>query len=415
MNYLQRFKCDICECLIDCRIGLSNRAKQPLRFACPECGEAIVIVLNYDKLSEIRGAKGVKHEGVFDGTYPFIDLHIDFPVTFDEYVMGQTPFIKAFGRIGHENYQIHNLRLDALNDLYKKTEDFKRVVRLYKKNIPNVLSKVCKKAFKEIVKSHKQIDVDQALYNVLAKVCFPFSMPNDSMDAVELYVEVTAKLNKKYKEEFDLFINEVIKSKFLKKLQHNCLDIYPQMLKFEMAFRPALFLDFDKNYEEKKELVAFRVSVDEFNLYKDLYKDISEILSKQVVLVAGVNNLLHRGNHNLFQNIGKNTPKNLNSFADIPYGLKTNHLDDCWFTISNEAIDNQLRNAIAHVKIEYEDTTQVITYYPKKEGMKGEKKETIYFLDFIRKILLAYREMHRMHHLIKCLINYYHLLYSQKK
>jgi hypothetical protein len=393
---------------------MSNRAEQPFRFACPECGEAIIIVLNHNILSELHNAKEVKHERGFDGTYPFIDLHIDFPVTFDKYVMGQTPFMKAIGRIGYENYKLHNHRLDTLNVFYKKTEDLKRVVRLYKKTIPNVFSKICKRAFKETVESHKQIDLDLALYNVLAKVFSPFSMPDDSADAVKLYIEITVKLNKERKDEFELFLNEIIKSEFLKKLQHNCLDIYPQMLKSEMAFRPALFLDFDNNYRKKKELVAFRVSVDEFNQYKDIYKDISEILSKQIVLVAGVNNLLHRGNHDHFKDIGKNTPRNLSGFADIPYGLKTNYLDDCWYSINEGAIDNQLRNAIAHVKIEYEDTTQIITYYPKKEGINGKKKETIYFLDFIRKILLAYREMHRMHHLIKCLINYYHIVDSRR-
>lgn len=35
-------------------------------------------------------------------------------------------------------------------------------------------------------------------------------------------------------------------------------------------------------------------------------------------------------------------------------------------------------------------------------------------MDFIRKCLLSYREMHRMHHLIKCLFNYYYIIYNEK-
>ncbi|MDA5312400.1 hypothetical protein ID101_17560 [Vibrio cholerae] len=176
----------------------------------------------------------------------------------------------------------------------------------------------------------------------------------------------------------------------------------------ELAFRPALFLDFDPDYD--KELVAFRVSTDDFQKYKDLYKDISEVLSRQLILVAGINNIIHRKDHNKFKDIGKTTPKSLNDFADLPYGFKVAHLDECWYEIGEDAINNQLRNSIAHVKAEYDDVSQIITYYPKKEGIKQEKAESIYFIDFMRKILISYREMHRLHQLIKCMFNYEYLM-----
>ena len=71
--------------------------------------------------------------------------------------------------------------------------------------------------------------------------------------------------------------------------------------------------------------------------------------------------------------------------------------------------DNQLRNSIAHVKAEYDDVSQKLTYFPRREGIKQEKSEEMYFLDFSRKILLAYREMHKLNHLIKCLFVFYFL------
>ena len=160
-------------------------------------------------------------------------------------------------------------------------------------------------------------------------------------------------------------------------------------------------------------MVAFRVSTDDFQKYKDLYKDISEIMSRQLVLVAGINNLIHRGDFNLFKDIGKSTPKSLNAYADLPYGYKISHLDDCWYQINEGSVNNQLRNSIAHVKAEYNEISQLITYYPKKEGIKQEKAVIIYFLDFMRNILISYRKMHRMHQLIKCLFNYYFLMHRK--
>jgi hypothetical protein len=387
---------------------MSNRDEQPFRFACPKCGEGIEVNVSEKNGVKLKGAEGVQCEEPFDGSYPFIDLHIDFPVSFDKYVMGQTPFLKAVGRIGHENYLIHNHRLNALNSLYPKSDDLKTILRLYSTN-SDLFGQLCMSKFDEELSSKEQKDLNLALYNVLAKVFFPFAMPKDNAEAVDLYINVIHGLFSEKKDAFNLFIKEIIESEFLCNIQHDCLTIYPEILNAELAFRPALFLDFDEEYQ--KGLVAFRVSVDEFQMYKDLYKDISEVMSRQLVLVAGINNLLLRGSHNVFKDIGKSTPKNLNKYADVPFGSKKDHLDYCWYSIDDGVLDNQLRNSIAHYKAEYDETTQVITYYPRKEGIKQEKADTIYFLDFMRKTLTSYREMHRMHQLIKCLFNYYFTMY----
>lgn len=398
-----------CDQHIDTRLGMSNRDVQPIRFACVSCGEAIEITISENENVKIKGAEILQAEGPFDGSNPFIDLHIDFPVSFDKYVMGQTPFMKAVQRIGHKNYLIHNHRLNALNELYKKVEILKRIIRLYSKN-PNLFGQLCKKEFDEELRSKDPKDLNLALYAVLAKVFYPFSLPNDNAEAVDLYMNVMAELHNSKKAAFERFIKEIFESNFLKNLQRDCLEIYPEILKSELAFRPALFLDFDSKYQ--KELVAFRVSVDDFQTYKDLYKDISEILSRQLVIVGGINNLIHRGDHNKFKDIGRNTPTTLNKFADVPFGQKVSHLDNSWYQIEEGTLDNQLRNSIAHYKAEYDEISQVITYYPRKEGIKQERAESLYFMDFMRKTLLSYREMHRMHQLIKCLFNYYFIIYE---
>lgn len=410
MNINQRIKCGTCDGLIDCRFGMSNRDEQPFRFACPSCGERIDVNVSEKNGFEFKGASPVDFKGPFDGTCPFLDLHIDFPVTSDKYVMGQTPFMKAIDRIGFGNYHIHNHRLNALNQLYPKTNDLKTVLRLYSKR-PDLFGRLCKSKFGEELKSHEPKDMNLALYCVLAKVFSPFAMPGDNAEAVDLYMGVIMTLTESKQHEFDAFIKEIIDSGFLTNIQHDCLEIYPKILEAELAFRPALFLDFDKEY--KNELVAFRVSVADFWTYKDLYKDISEVMSRQLVLIAGVNNLLLREDHNLFKDVGKGTPKDLNKFSDVPYGSKSDYLDDCWYVIDDGVMDNQLRNSIAHYKAEYDETTQLITYYPRKEGIKQEKAETLYFMDFMRKTLISYREMHRMHQLIKCLFNYYFIMYKK--
>lgn len=348
MNFNQRFECTTCECLVDCRIGMSNRDFQPIRFCCPSCGEAIYIEIG--KGVKVKGAKAIKFDGPFTNEYPFVDLHLDFPVTFGKYQMGHTPFLKAIGRIGHENFAIHNARLNGLNFLHSKTQELERVLRLYSKNV-NLFGRLCEKEFGETLKSEKPQDVNLALYCVIAKVFAPFSMPTENAESVAMHMKGIKDALSSDAKALDVFFEEIIETGFLKNTQHDCLEIYPQILAGELAFRPALFLDFDPDYD--KELVAFRVSTDDFQKYKDLYKDISEVLSRQLILVAGINNIIHRKDHNKFKDIGKTTPKSLNDFADLPYGFKVAHLDECWYEIGEDAINNQLRNSIAHVKAEY--------------------------------------------------------------
>ncbi|RKF08651.1 hypothetical protein DEM25_001330 [Oceaniradius stylonematis] len=81
-------------------------------------------------------------------------------------------------------------------------------------------------------------------------------------------------------------------------------------------------------------------------------------------------------------------------------------IDDSWFTLEDAATDNQLRNSIAHYKTNYDEVSQVIEYFPRREGMEEERSESMQFIEFMRRILLAYREMHRMHHLIKAILYY---------
>lgn len=410
MNFNQRLECNTCKTNVDCRIGMSNRDVQPISFACPTCGEGILIELNLGEGFKYTGAKFIHFDGPFTNKNPFVDLHLDFPVMFGEYIMGHTPFMKAIGRIGHENFEIHKKRLNALNFLYPKLEDFKRILRLYSKN-KKLFGQLCESRFGEKLRSEKPEDLNLALYCVIAKVFFPFSMPEENADSVKLHMQAMHDALNKDKVGFDAFISELFDTDFLHNIQQDCLELYPQILAGELAFRPALFLDFDADY--KKELVAFRVSAHDFQRYKDLYKDISEVMSRELVLVAGLNNLIHRGDFNIFKDIGKTTPKSLHAYADLPYGFKTSHLDDCWYSVGDGAVNNQLRNSIAHGKVEYDEISQKITYFPKKEGIKQEKAESIYFIDFMRNILISYREMHRMHQLIKCLFNYYYLIHQK--
>ena len=217
-----------------------------------------------------------------------------------------------------------------------------------------------------------------------------------------------------------VFMAEIMGNGFLKNLQNACLEIYPKILEAELPLRPVLFLDFDQEFANNP--IPLRISNEAFESYKDLYKDISEIVSRQLVLVAGINNLLKRDDHNAFKaGIGMTkggkdfTPKSLHDFANVAFGKKLDFIDDPWFQMLDDGTDNQLRNAIAHVKTDYDEVNQIITYYPRLEGMNQEKAEQITFIQFMKRLLQTYREMRRLNHLIKGLFYLQYLVIDRDK
>lgn len=435
MNINFSVRCNSCSNLTNCRVGMSNRDIQPLKFACKNCGSLIGLDfkikggtdldtkavkamlqgkshrdahVNQGVSYKIRGAKEVPIDGVFDPKFDFVDLHLDFPVAFGDYVMGRTPFIEASARAGAEKAEFHRNRLQMINYQFKKYPKVADLIRMYIKGFYGPFRKAIRTQFKIDVKSNKMQDINAALYTVVSRFILPFTLPDDSSIHVNYYTKTVMELAQKHKAKMGEFLQDIVDTEFLECLQRDCLKLYRPIFEAELPLRPALFLDVDPNYASGT--MALRVSSQNFEEYKEVYKDLTEVLNRQLVLVAGMNNLVKRGDHNEFvkgvrvTNSGKElAPSSLEKFADVSLGNKMQELDDPWYSVDIGALDNQLRNAIAHNKIDYDDVTQTITYYPKLEGMAREKKVQIQLLDYMWRMLILFREVHRLHHLVKCL------------
>ena len=147
MNTNMTLTCAVCEQDTDCRIGYSNRIVQPLSFACPHCASLMKITLDITDAPASNFQYNSCHpsstqpKGPFTGSNPFVDLHLDFPVRFGEYVMGNTPFMTAMRDLqcsanaspeeAIEKFQFHNQRLEQLNFFYDKSQEIKTIIRLY--------------------------------------------------------------------------------------------------------------------------------------------------------------------------------------------------------------------------------------------------------------------------------------------
>jgi hypothetical protein len=428
MNHNMTLTCDICEKDIDFRLGMSNRDIQPFSLACPHCSNLINITISRGAGMEIEGAKQLRDRqyGRFTGRNPFVDMHLDFPVYFGPYIMGMTPFIMAFQMIQQsaeemsvkdpmQVLQFHNGRLNQLNAMHEKSDRIRTIIRLYHGSD----KKLFKKQVAQFLKTKENDslapqDVNATLYKFISFVFLPFVFHSEIAEFVENFSGFMMHLAHTKGEALNAFIDRLHETKFLHTIQRDCLKLYPEIYDAELPLRPALLLDFIPHYERNK--VAARVSNEDFSTYKDLYKDIAEVLGRQLVLVAAINNIVHRGNYNEFAKPEHGAPlSSLDKFADKTLSDKFKYLDECWYNISKDVVDTGVRNAIAHYTATYDPVSQIITYYPEKEGVRQEQGEVMYFLDFMRMILQLFREVHYLHHVIKSLLYYEYLIRAKQR
>ncbi|WP_239793791.1 hypothetical protein [Brenneria goodwinii] len=391
---------------------MSNRDVQPFQFACPVCEERITFTIGSEK-GDLTGASDIiDFKAPFTGENHFVELHLDFPVYFGKYTKGMTTFFRVMDEIGRDEFGHLAQRLDMLNRLYPLQRDLERVITQYKKGNINNFEKVCAKLPMEKLRSHKKEDVLASLYTATSIMSSPFTIHEQNEELAKGFPLLYQYLHGKHKKNVISFVEEIINNKFLKNLHFDCLGLYPRLVELDLPLRPALFYDYIE--VEKYRPVPARVSTAYFDICNNYYKDLAEVFARQLTLLAGLNNLLKRGDHNEFEATLKLNKKNeprkelssLNKFADVDLGQKIQYIDDCFYTINMQAIDNRLRNGIAHYKYEYKESTQVITYYPAKEGMERVKSEDITFMEFLRKTLLLFREVHSLNHLIKATLYY---------
>ena len=199
MNFNISVCCDTCAEKTNCRLGMSNRAVQPLRFRCASCGAPIDITMVPDFKNigidiQVSGAERVKTDG-FEKGVNFVDLHLDFPVRFGEYVMGNTPYMAAAMRIGHEEMQLHSLRVNYLNGVYEREKEIKSILNLYKKGKSKLFKKKALAFLGSSMSCKSQLDQNRALYFVINKAFFPFAELGKNVDAISLFTEKLKELD----------------------------------------------------------------------------------------------------------------------------------------------------------------------------------------------------------------------------
>ncbi|SDF72411.1 hypothetical protein SAMN05216571_101394 [Onishia taeanensis] len=333
--------------------------------------------------------------------------------------MGETPYLMAFEEV-EKNSEDHvvaqrkmhdfTMKLDILNEMHEKADEVRRLINLYSgKNKQLFQLRASQFLEKPENKSLLPQDVNATLYLVIAKAFFPFTVFGQGK---EISSAMPRLMNGLDQDKLDEFVLSLEQSSFLPTLHRDCIKLYPRIFYAELPLRPALFLDMTRHAGTEK--VATKISSQDFLTLKDLYKDIIEVVNRQLVLVAGLNNLQHRGGADSFKAIDGGSLSSLRKFSEKTLSNKFKYLDDCWFNLSGEVFNLGLRNAIAHNNIDYDVSSQVITYYPEGGRLEEPIARKMVFLDFMQLLLDSFREMHNLNHVMKSILYYKYLVYDRR-
>ncbi|MFQ2225688.1 hypothetical protein ACK32Z_02095 [Aeromonas hydrophila] len=392
-------ECLECGNALSCRIGLSNKNEQALSLSCKECGSISMFNISEMKNLSMTGVKSSQKKPSYH-----MDLHLDFPVFEHESHPILSPFIMSHLMGGDSSTAKHAYNTSLLNDISNDIVDIKNTLGFYLKKKYKPFSR---KVSSYLDIEEVELDANKAemlLFRYLFEIIEPFNSQENVNDSIDIFSKEINGLSNSESAALKAFTDEVGDSMFIVHSINDAVKIYQKMLSKEVVFRPSLFLDNIDGYEGNK--VPFLLSTKDFEYIGDLFKDISEVLSRQLVIVAGLNNLIKRGDHNKFKVTLPNSknkslePKSLKQYADLDFGKKMDFIDSSWFAISNDIADNQLRNSTAHFKWEYDPSTQIIKYYPKKEGLNRVVSKELFLIDYCKKIIESFRVFHQLNYLL---------------
>ena len=168
----------------------------------------------------------------------FVDLHLDFPVSFEPYQMGLTPFMRSAMRIDHNSIQIHLMNMNYLNEVHKASKEIKTVFTLYANNRNDLFREKVMAFLGLDIPCETQLDRNRALYLAIEKAFFPFSEPSKNLDVVVAITQELIELEKENGDALTNFMNKIISSGFLRNVQKDCLEIYPRIIDIELMLRP---------------------------------------------------------------------------------------------------------------------------------------------------------------------------------
>jgi hypothetical protein len=398
---------------------VSNRAREPFKFDCQECGQEISGVFLTDQtqarvlgLTDMSGADLAESES--DAKY-YHQYHPDFAIDTTSPTwpggLSLTPFMEATMRHGPE-FMERMRRVGLFREAVRSNgNDVVRTLRNFRTNkLKQYDEDVTRLGHPPIMAGGKSSARVCALSAVLRDILDPLFGGKVHGDRLSAIRQLIRDLADRDRAKFNAMLTELTGGP-LPAFQYELLEVLSRFLRLTEELRAVLP---EWNPEDPDAAWPAHLKVtgqSRFHDIKAVYVDAYEAIARGLTVIVALQNLRDRGDPHSFPphpDLGKRfAPKDIfdfhkdNNAPKLAY-LRGDALFELWFLT---ALDPKLRNAIGHYSAVFEPAEGSISYISDK---KTGAREVISYAQFLRSILRVILCCYELHEAVAILLIYSH-------
>ncbi len=406
-------KCRLCGKVTNLRLGISGPPQQEVKFECLGCRTTIggTLYIDYENIEtsfKPINCTEVQGDPLSGGDY-FVEYSFDRPVAKPSSQPHHllTPYLRQFPETGGALDLIARTRwsqsissadwynFHSLNNAYiqQNYATFRKIASIY---------------LTEKYPMKKRIELQRAFYQLHYLFLTPYIPIEKNHNLVLQMTNYICQKNDPFVSEIQVFVDHLFAGGYLQAWQKDITEILDNFADNRDWLAP-----FAVHLMTSKASRDYWLPTEHYSRAKQFYTDMFEVLGRLLIAIIGLNNIKYRSS---YQAMPGNMPKSVKTwedFAELSNGLKFRFCQEnpFWVLIYNDAFDHKLRNGINHNKAYLDDISQVISYFPDKQGKKCFQ---IKYYDFIVHTIRTFWALFDMHQLVKIVLVRYFLSSSDR-
>lgn len=396
MVYNQYIKCDVCGKITRIRLQVGIQKEHPIAITCGKCGISLKgkVFINqekpdlrfeFDNATQLECLDEPDYAVECSGEFVTFKM-CEGSILHDEVI---TPFIRYQQKIDKfENYEKFMQSLSTLMRTIDIWPRYDRILQLWKYGNKEYLVQEIKKIFPiEFASCRDELEIIRGVRMVEVH-----SFLSPLKPEISKLSEIGASIFKLRKKEIKFLIDFLNQHNgfSLVELQNMINKLLGEFVTVFSYLVPAFSLQFCDN-----KLIDFEKEGTTTSTYSDVkqfYLDVYETLGNLLIIPTAIDNICYRNDADIFACNDVNIDS-LEKFISATKACRF-HLynsDEIYMRTLNIKCDQKLRNAIGHNDIEYDTSSQKITYIPNPK--KRDKKLTKYLLEFEMEALAMFQSV----------------------